>query len=87
MYVKTEYDGCPYITAGKVYNLFHVVGDEWDDNDLVVCADSGIDILVSYLDDIQGGLNPCPHLNDEGTWMLCDETGRVISKVNSLKDK
>ena len=78
MYVKTDYDGCPYITAGKVYEMFNPIGVEWDDLDICIKSDTGINILVSFSDDIQGELNPCPHLNDIGKWTICDKEGNEL---------
>ena len=41
-YAKTDYDGCPYITAGKRYEIRRLIGDEvfmiLDDEGVTICC-------------------------------------------------
>lgn len=70
MYVKTDYDGCEYITAGKVYEVY---GVEYPwikcDND-----DEPCNIIIKNM--ITG--DKCPHLDYAGTWTICDKEGNEL---------
>lgn len=68
-YVMTDYTGCGYITAGKVYELTF---DE-DDDELVV-DDEGDKILI---------MSPfyqetCFHLEGAGRWYYVDAEGNRV---------
>lgn len=58
--VKTSYEGCDYITAGKVYDVVVSGTDE------ILIDDNGD--KVNIVGPSYGCF--CPHLNDEGRWEL-----------------
>jgi hypothetical protein len=68
-FVKTDYDGCPYITAGKAYEVLvrHTAGVYEIEDDMG--RNAVIDILS------------CGHLNDRGTWTECDAEGNEIAAI------
>jgi len=65
-YVKTDYDGCSYITADKVYKLFnedHGYGEIFNDSGEMSL------IVVGY---------GCAHLDRNGSWIECDADGNEL---------
>lgn len=58
MRVKTDYDGCEYITAGKEYEIY-------EDGTIVDDEGEVIPIIVNDL---------CPHLNEVGTWEIVNDS-------------
>lgn len=69
-YVMTDYTGCDYITAGKVYEM--TLGEDTDE--LIepddVCAEINImgpDYRV-----------PCTHLHGIGSWYYVDAEGNKL---------
>ena len=62
MKVKTSYEGCRYITAGKVYNVSNI-----SDNNLSgeILNDKGAEILILLPNQYN---EPCAHLGHEGRW-------------------
>jgi len=62
MKVKTSYDKCPYITAGKEYEATY--NPEYPE-----CPD----IVADNGDSVTAPLNcPSGHLGDEGTWEVVE---------------
>jgi hypothetical protein len=70
MYVKTDYDGCPYVTAGKPYHI-HVELNGF----LFVIDDDGC--LISCMDKDNSD-KPQNHLGGIGTWIICDKEGNEL---------
>lgn len=70
-YVKTDYDGCSYITAGKVY--------EYNDKrwPYRIASDNEGDIFIGNDSDVTA--YPCEHLDDVGYWQWCDKDGNIIN--------
>lgn len=66
-YVKTDYDGCYYITAGKVYSSDCV--DDFGDPNII--GDDGYEITATLT--IKSS-----HLNKKGFWRECDKHGNPI---------
>ncbi len=65
MKIKTDYNHCQYITAGKEYDVI----------DINVCDQS-----VVYIIDNDGDRTPfiigdrkCPHLGGAGSWVVVDD--------------
>lgn len=58
-FVVTDYDGCSYITAGKLYRLRYHPSSQYL---RTITTDINIDITISLL------LKTSAHLNHEGTW-------------------
>lgn len=56
-FVVTDYDGCSYITAGKVYKLD--LDSPWG---FGIVSDQGRDLCIRYTG------NVCSHLDDVGMW-------------------
>lgn len=73
MYVKTDYDGCEYITAGKAYEFF----DGEDEFSPYIKCDRGMSMLIPTMDRIKCGCSAV-HLDDIGTWTICDENGEEL---------
>lgn len=76
-YVKTDYDGCKYITAGKVYEAF-----DWQKrNDFFVAT-----FLLKDDDDELNELSlcVCPDLLDND-WIECTADGTPLSEVDAAK--
>lgn len=68
MYVKTDYDGCPYITAGKVYECFvDDAGCAW------IFCDDGDQIAIEITDGFE-----CHQLDIIGDWTICDKEGNEL---------
>ena len=70
MKVRTDYDGCPYITAGKVYEV--IKHDHKQAGDM--CAGAEIvddegDTLYILLSDVP----VCGHLDSKGVWEVIEE--------------
>lgn len=62
MRVKTDYDGCKYITAGREYEVVQVIEEGF----LAILDDFG------FRTEIIADNNPrCHHLNSEGEWWIC----------------
>lgn len=62
MKIRTSYTGCPYITAGKIYEVIsHYKGFA------EIYADCDIDISAKLY-------GTCAHLNDVGTWEIVPES-------------
>ncbi len=57
-FVVTDYEGCPYITAGKLYRVFSE--DGW--NAPRITNDQGRNNAICV------GFSTCAHLDDIGTW-------------------
>lgn len=68
MYVKTDYDGCPYITAGKVYEMKRLAltdnGCITDDRGRYMFVDS----FVRAHESLGGRIK----------WTICDKEGNEI---------
>lgn len=58
--IKTNYDGCGYLTAGKLYDAFDV-----DSRWATIVDDEGDEILAC----LKG---PCAHLNCIGEWEVVE---------------
>ena len=67
MKIKTTYEGCPYITAGKVYDatLCNSLNNEY-----IITTDIAT-ISYVYLD--ANISEPCGHLDKIGTWEVVEE--------------
>lgn len=68
-YMKTEYDGYEFITAGKIYQVSRV--DEFGDNYII--DDEGDEIFPLHP---QHG--KCAYLEGKGTWIICDKEGNPL---------
>lgn len=69
VYLKTDYDKCDYITAGKLYEatVAQTVKDDGVNYDAYyIVADSGMEIYA-YIDGV------IPHLHNEGNFYLVKE--------------
>lgn len=76
-YVKTDYEGCSYITAGKVYECEHPINlDEWYYLEAWIRCDLDTRRIISLKN--KGDL--CSHLNEKGTWQWCDKDGNSIGE-------
>lgn len=67
MYVKTDYDGCEYITAGKAYEVYYVspMGFHWIMSDW----DEKFPLKPNI---------PCAVFDEKGTWTICDKEGNEL---------
>lgn len=72
-YVKTDYDGCPYITAGKVYEYFEA-GFIFN-NDGYSFGIYGPDDKISR-----------EHSSSRNSWQWCDKDGNSISENPAVSD-
>lgn len=69
-YVKTDYDGCPYITAGKVYEISK---SKMFKGFLCIKSDEGLEVFLTVKGNVKSFVN-----KNRIDWTECDAEGNEI---------
>lgn len=77
MYVKTDYDGCPYITAGKVYEV-DKDHEEYGGWAYITADNKKRYLLFNAKKKTNLSFNELICLHGKGTWIICDKDGNEV---------